>query len=301
MFDPQALRALAAIARTGSVAAAAEHLGYTPSAVSQQIKRLAAQVGVPLTARVGRGVVLTPAGQALTDAGPEVFAAMERAADAARRRAAAVAGTLRVAAFSTAVRGLLAPRLTGLAAAHPALEVSIDELDPAPAAAALASGAVELALVHDMDGVALPLPAQVRWRGVHTDVGDVIVRSDHPLAERRTLAGRDLAGSTWVTSPPGTACHDWFQRLLAGVEAAPRVRHRVDDFSTQLALVESGGVIALIPRLARPALPPTVRAVPVEPSPVRRVDAVWRASSESNPAVHAVVDALARGDSPAEA
>lgn len=295
MLDPQALRALAAVSRTGSVAAAADHLGYTPSAVSAQIKRLCAQVGLPLTARVGRGVVLTPAGQALADSGPEVFAAMERAADAARRRAAAVAGTLRVAAFSTAARGLLAPQLPALAVAHPALEVAIDELDPAPAAAALASGAVELALVHDMDGVALPLPSQVRRRAVHTDVGDVIVRLDHPLAERRTLIGRDLAGSAWVTSPPGTACHDWFQRLLTGVEVAPRVRHRVDDFSTQLALVESGGVIALIPRLARSALPPTVRAVPVEPPPVRRIDAVWRASSETNPAVHAVVDALLTG------
>ena len=59
--------------------------------------------------------------------------------------------------------------------------------------------------------------------------------------------------------------------------------------------VECGGVIALIPRLARSALPPTVRAVPVEPPPVRRIDAVWRASSETNPAVHAVVDALLTG------
>ena len=298
MLDPQALRALAAISLTGSVAGAADELGFTASAVSQQVKRLSVQVGVPLTARVGRGVVLTPAGQALVDAAPEVFAALERASDAARRRSATVAGTLRLAAFSTAVRGLVTPRLPGLAAAFPALDLAIDELDPAEAAAALSSGAAELALVHDMDGVALPLPAGVRSRAVHTDVGDVIVRSDHPLAQRRSLTGRDLVGSTWVTSPPGTACHDWFQRLFVGAETNPRVLHRVDDFSTQLALVEAGGVTALIPRLARPALPASVRAVPVEPAPVRRVDAVWRASSESNPALLAVIDALA-GESPA--
>lgn len=292
MLDPQALRSLATIAFTGSVGAAADHLGYTPSAVSQQIKRLSADVGAPLTTRVGRGVVLTSAGQALADAAPEVFAALERATDAARRRSSSVAGTLRIAAFSTAVRGLLAPRLPGLHARHPALDLALDELDPAEAAAALTSGGAELALVHDMDGVALPLPAHVRSRPVATDVGDVVVRLDHPFAQRRVLTCHDLTGSAWVTSPPGTACHDWFQRLFAGMAAGPDVRHRVDDFSTQLALVEAAGVTALIPRLARPPLPPTVRAVPVEPAPVRRVDAVWRASSEANPAVHAVVDAL---------
>lgn len=292
MLDPQALRAVAAIARTGSVAGAADDLGFTPSAVSQQVKRLAQQVGTPLTTRVGRGVVLTAAGQALADSAPDVFAAMEHAADAARRRASAVAGMLRVAAFSTAVRGLLAPRLTALQTRHPALDIAVDELDPAPAVASLASGGADLVLVHDLDGVAIPLPTGVRTRHVHTDVGDLIVRLDHPLAERTQLSNRDLAGQVWITSPPGTACHDWFQQLLTGVEANPHVRHRVDDFSTQVALVDACGLAALIPRLARPALPTTLRAVSLEPPPTRRVDAVWRASSDNSPALHAVLACL---------
>ena len=66
MIDAAALRALTLIADTGSVAAAAEALGFTPSAVSQQVKRLEAQVGVALLARAGRGVVLTSAGESLS-------------------------------------------------------------------------------------------------------------------------------------------------------------------------------------------------------------------------------------------
>lgn len=203
-----------------------------------------------------------------------------------------MAGTIRVAAFSTAVRGLLAPRLGELQAVHPGLGVAVDELDPAPALAALAAGGVDLALVHDLDGVSLPLPGGVRTKALHTDVGDLIVRLDHPLAERRGVTSRDLRGLTWVTSPPGTACHDWFQRLLGGVEANPRVRHRIDDFSTQLALVDACGLTALVPRLARPVLPETLRSVPIEPAPARRVDAVWRLGSDHSPALHALVDAL---------
>ena len=79
MIDPAALRALSLIADTGSVAGAADTLGITPSAVSQQIKRLEAALDVPLLSRAGRGVVLTAAGHSLAAAAPEVFAALERA------------------------------------------------------------------------------------------------------------------------------------------------------------------------------------------------------------------------------
>src|SRR5690349_11106599 len=112
MIDIAALRALRSVAARGTLVKAADDLGFTASAVSQQIKRLERQVGVPMLAQAGRGVVLTPAGQAIVDSAPEVFQALERCAEAARSVAeGAPAGVLRVAAFSTAVRGLLAPAI----------------------------------------------------------------------------------------------------------------------------------------------------------------------------------------------
>ena len=297
MFEPAALRALALIAQTGSVAGAADALGFTPSAVSQQIKRLEAQVGVPLLARAGRGVVLTTAGESLAGAAPEVFAAMERATEAARARSAQPMGTLRVVAFSTAIRGLLAPCLPLLARRHPALSLAMDEADPAEAAAAVAAGGADLALVHDSADLpswsgTTPVRRALRTREVFLDAGDVVVRADHPLAGAGEVTAGDVRADAWVTSPPGTACHDWFQRLFAR-SPRPEVRHRIDDFSTQLALVAAGGVIALVPRLARPPLPEGLVAVPVRPAPTRRVEAAWRASSEESPAIRATLAALA--------
>ena len=150
MIDVAALRALRSVAALGTLARAADELGFTASAVSQQIKRLERQVGLPVLAPAGRGVVPTPGGQAIVDSAPEVFQALERCAVEARSVAeGAPRGILRVVAFSTAIRGLLAPTLPRLATRCPDLRVQITEQDPDQALHSVAAGTADLALVHD--------------------------------------------------------------------------------------------------------------------------------------------------------
>ncbi len=303
MIEVGALRALRSVAALGTLARAAEELGFTPSAVSQQIKRLERQVGVPVLATAGRGVVLTPAGQAIADSAPEVFQALERCAEAARSVSeGAPRGTLRVVAFSTAIRGLLAPVVPRLAARYPDLRVQLTEQDPDEALHGVGAGTADLALVHDADGLlpaplssslSSPLPSSLAWTGVHTDVGDVVMSRTHPLARLDAPLGEAaLAGHAWVTSPPGTVCHQWFRRLFAEAGTEPDVRHLVDDFATQLSLVASGQVVALIPRLARPPVGEDLIARSLRRPPKREVHAVWRRSAEASPAIRAVLAEL---------
>src|SRR5580765_229987 len=295
MIDVAALRALQSVAALGSLARAADELGFTASAVSQQIKRLERQVGMPVLAPAGRGVVLTPAGQAVVDGAPDVFQALERCAEAARSVADGEArGILRVVAFSTAVRGLLAPTLRPLSTRCPDLRVHVTEQDPDDALHSVEAGTADLALLHDADGLPASTPTSLTQRHLHTDLGDVVMRRNHPLARlERPLTSADLAGHAWVTSPPGTVCYQWFRRLVADVPEEPDVRHLVDDFASQIALVASGDVIALIPRLARPALGRGVVSRPLRRPPKRQVYAAWRRSAEASPAVHAVLGELA--------
>ncbi|MFD8492639.1 LysR family transcriptional regulator [Amycolatopsis sp. NPDC059657] len=292
MIDVGALRALRSVAALGTLARAADELGFTASAVSQQIKRLERDVGVPLLAQAGRGVVLTPAGQSIADSAPEVFQALERCAEAARSvSAGAPRGVLRVVAFSTAIRGLLAPALPHLAKHCPELKVQVTEQDPDQALHSVDAGTADLALVHDADGLPAPLPGSLTQRLLHTDVGDVVMSRSHPLAKLgRPLTGADLAGQAWVTSPPGTVCHQWFRRLFP--DADPDVRHLVDDFATQLALVSAGEVIALIPRLARPPMGDHLVARPLRRQPKREVRAAWRLSADASPSIRAVLTHL---------
>jgi len=291
MIEVGALRALRSVAALGTLARAAEELGFTASAVSQQLKRLERQVGVPVLAPAGRGVVLTPAGQAIVDSAPEVFQALERCAEAAQSVSeGAPRGTLRVVAFSTAIRGLLAPLVRGLSVRCPELRVHITEQDPDEALHSVDAGTADLALVHDADGLPATQPPSLTQRLVHTDVGDVVMSRSHPLAAATEPLGRaDLAGHAWVTSPPGTVCHQWFRRLFADAPAEPDVRHLVDDFATQLSLVASGEVIALIPRLARPPLGEDLTARPLRRQPKREVHAAWRRSADASPAIRALL------------
>lgn len=294
MMDVEALVSLRAVATYGTVARAAAERGFTPSAVSQQVKRLERQVGARLLAPAGRGVLLTPAGAALVAAADDVVAALERGRAAAADAAGGEPrGVVQVAAFSTAIRGLVAPALPALAARYPGLRVDVTELDPGPALDAVTLGAVDVAVVHDADGLPPELAPGLSQRHLTTDVGDVVLRRDHPLAAAGRLTAARLRGERWVTSPPGTVCHQWFQRLVAGQPGRPDVRHVVDDFATQVALVAATGVVALVPRLARPPLGEGVVARPVTPRPRREITLVRRSASERSPASRALVAALA--------
>jgi DNA-binding transcriptional LysR family regulator len=294
MIEVGALRALRSVAALGTLARAADELGFTASAVSQQIKRLEGQIGVSVLAPAGRGVVLTPAGQAIADSAPEVFAALERCAEAARYVAqGAPRGNLRVVGFSTAIRGLLAPILARLSTNYPDLQIYITEQDPDQALHSVDAGTADLALVHDADGLPAAAPPSLTLRHVHTDVGDVVMHRTHPLARPgQPLTSTDLAGHAWVTSPPGTVCHQWFRRLLADVTEDPDVRHSVDDFATQLSLVATGDVIALIPRLARPPLGERLVSRPLRRPPKREMHAAWRHSANASPAIQAMLAEL---------
>lgn len=302
MIDVAALRALRSVASLGTLARAADELGFTASAVSQQIKRLERQVGVPLLAPAGRGVLLTPAGQAIVDSAPDVFEALERCAEAAQSVAeGAPRGILRVVAFSTAIRALLAPTLAPLSGRCPDLRVHITEQDPDQALHSVATGTADLALVHDADGLPMPLPPSLTQRHVHTDVGDVVMSRAHPLAGLEPpLTSADLVGYAWVTSPPGSVCHQWFRRVFADQPADPEVHHLADDFATQLSLVASADVIALVPRLGRPPLGEGLLTRPLRRPPKREVHAAWRRSADASPAIRAVLAELGSGAPPTD-
>ncbi|MFI6867048.1 LysR family transcriptional regulator [Nocardia sp. NPDC050406] len=302
MIDVAALRALRSVAALGTLARAADELGFTASAVSQQIKRLERQLGVPVLAAAGRGVVLTPAGRALVDSAPEVFQALERCAEAAQSVSEGEPrGVLRVVAFSTGIRGLLAPAVARLSTRYPQLRLHITEQDPDQALHSVDAGTADLALVHDADDLPAPLPAALTQRHIHTDIGDLVMNRTHPLADHaHPLTGKDLIGQAWVTSPPGTVCHQWFRRLCADIPEDPDVRHLVDDFATQLSLVAANDVVALIPRLARPPIGDGLVTRALRRQPKREIHAAWRRSAQASPAVHAVLAELGPASTPGQ-
>ena len=201
MIDLVALDALRAVDTHGSVVAAADALGFTPSAVSQQVKRLEKQTGVPLLERVGRGVMLTGHGRHLVEQGTRLLSDLEELQSGLHRQAGTVAGHVRLTAFSTAMRGLIAPVLPAVLAAHPDLRVSLTEREPWDTVSLVASGQADLGVAHSWGDLPLPVPDHLARIAVGRDLADVIVRRDHPLAGRAVVTPRDLAGEDWVATP----------------------------------------------------------------------------------------------------
>lgn len=293
MIDPIALRSLVALARNGTVNGAAEMLGYTPSAVSQQLKKLEVSTGVTLVERFGRGVVLTAQGRQLVDAAEDLLAQMEHLESALLASAGTPSGQVRLGSFSTAVRGVVAPALARLAGEQPGVRVRLSEVEPWSAVTEVADGRIDLAIVHNWEPVPLSIPANLQTRRLGQDRADILVRADDPLAARASTHAAELIGRDFVSVAPGSICHAWLSWMFSSVGAIPRIVHTSAEFGSHIALVAAGQASALVPRLGRGPLPPSVVAVPLtNPAPLRTVTAVWRRTMETNPGITAVLTVL---------
>ncbi|MCF3131885.1 LysR family transcriptional regulator [Streptomyces olivochromogenes] len=292
MLDLQRLRALHAVSVHGSVGAAAAALGYTPSAVSQQIAKLERETRTVLLERDGRGVRLTAEAHPLVAAAQELLAIVERAETELEQRRGIPAGRLTVAAFASAARGLLPGVLADLAVRHPALDARLSEVDPHLSIGMVAKGAIDLSVVHDWDIAPLALPPGVEQAVIGDDQCTLLVPRGHPFARLDAVRREDLGGERWVCQPPGRVCHEWLVRTLRIAGHEPEIVHQADENPTLVALVAAGLGICLIPRLGRGPLPAGVVEVALDPAPVRRLYALWRTGAARRPAIAETVRTL---------
>jgi DNA-binding transcriptional LysR family regulator len=292
MLDLARLRALHAVHVHGSVGAAASALGYTPSAVSQQISKLERETRTVLLERQGRGVTLTDAAQVLVETAQEVMSLVEAAEVALEEQRGRPAGRLTVAAFPTAACGLLPPVLAELAARYPQLELRLSEVDAHLSVDLVARGVVDLAVAHDWDIARLPVPEGLERTVIGEDRCDVLVPAGHRLADRGSLVRADVARERWICQPPGSVCHEWLVRTLREAGTEPDMAYQVGEYRTQVALVAAGLGIALVPRLGRGGIPGSVAVLRLEPAPVRRLYALWRAGASRRPSITVAVDTL---------
>jgi DNA-binding transcriptional LysR family regulator len=293
MIDIGSLRALAAVEQHGSVIAASEAMGFSPSAVSQQVKKLEKEAGFAVLERRGRGVLLTERGLALAAYGRRILAELEELQSTLLADPARPSGSLRVVSFSTACRGLVGPLLARLEGSGAALDVTVLAEDPREAVARVAHGEADLGLVHNWNSVPLVIPEHLTLEWLCEDVADVLVHRTHPLAGRPEVAPAELVDERWISTPAGAICNEALLRIFADLGRVPDIRVYDPDFATHIAMVEQGVAVALVPRLGRPALPRDVIAVPViNPVQARQVGLVHRKTMTSSPGIRHIAGLL---------
>ncbi|HVK23489.1 MAG TPA: LysR substrate-binding domain-containing protein [Actinokineospora sp.] len=290
MFDLVRLRVLRTVADQGTLAAAAELLHLTPSAVSQQMAKLEREARCALIERHGRRVRLTEEGKLLARHAERILGAVEEAEADLDERRGEVLGEFTVAAFPTAVRGLLPAVVVEMNERYPRLRLHLREVEPYDAIAQLGRGDVDLVIAQDWVNVPIAIPERLRSRDIGQDPVDVALPASHRLVDRPVLTPADLADERWIASTAGTICHDWLVSTFRGSGREPDIVHQAGEFPTQLAMVAAGLGVALIPRLAGDLVPDGVRIRPIEPSMSRRIFAVWREESARRPSVRAFVE-----------
>ncbi|MFJ9521457.1 LysR family transcriptional regulator [Kitasatospora sp. NPDC101801] len=282
MLDVRRLRLLRELAHRGTIAAVAESLAFSPSAVSQQLSVLEREAGVPLLERTGRRVALTPAGRNLVRHAEAVLERLELAGAELADARSGLAGPLRIGTYPSAARAIIPAALAALAREHPGLEPMVTEVDPAEVSAMLRSGELDVALVHEYDFVPTDPQPGLATESLFTEAMYLAAPSAGTIADHRD--------SPWIVAPHGTLCHAMAVRACQATGYTPRIRHQIDDFGTVLALVAAGQGVALVPQLGVAGAPSGVALTRLPMA--RRTRIAYRAGAARHPAVAAFVTAL---------
>ena len=288
MLNPLHLRTLGAVVRTGSFAAAARRLGYTGSAVSQQITALERTIGMPLFERNAQSIRPTPVAEFIVDRAHEVLAALGTLEEDIQAMAEGSIGRLRLGSFPTASARLIPGALARYVDSHPAVEIELDEGEPEELIRLLQVGELDVALVYKYDLVPQTWPQGVRSTRLMDEDLILLLPAHHPLGDADRIALADLSTATWVTSREGTAGAACLQRSCASSRFAPRIGYRSNDYDVVREFVRSGLGIALVPALAHvPDKEITARRI-TDLTARRHVAALHR-STQMNPAVVSAV------------
>ncbi|MDO9396534.1 MAG: LysR substrate-binding domain-containing protein [Herbiconiux sp.] len=296
-LDSHTLRVIAAVAEYGSITRAATVLGFSQPAVSQQIKRTEARLGMPLITRAGRGIRLTEAGEVLARHAEAVLTALDSAAGELADLSGLRAGRVRLSAFPSASSTIVPQLIRSMAVEHPGVRFTYLEAEPPEAVAAVRDGEIDLAVAFrhpgDRDD---PFVATAEHLAVHELAHDdllVLLPAAHPVLAVESGPGAEpvavdlgaLRHDTWIAGCP--RCRGHLLDSCARAGFAPAVAFETDNFVAVMSMVAAGLGVALLPALtiAASALPAGVVARPTAGGDYRMIVAVTRPGAEQIPAV----------------
>jgi DNA-binding transcriptional LysR family regulator len=289
--EVQRLRTFVLVLDLGSISAAASVLGYTQSAVSQQLAALEREAGMPLVDRSQRPLHPTRAGEVLRPHVERVLAALG-AAEATLEDLRGGAHRLRLAAFTSALASFVPRAVRELRRAHAEVVVQVLQLETREAVESLRSGGADLAVVHYMPGVAVPEIAGLLRRRLLVDDLYVVLPEGHQLARRDAVSLADLEGEPLILprrDTPAGRFRSVVEHLCSQAGFAPRLAYELDDLPAVQAFVAAGIAIVPMHGLTLATIPPgaTARPLAERPAGSRTIEALAPAEART-----AVVDDL---------
>jgi len=293
-LDLRRLRLLRELEERGTLWAVASALGYSPSAVSQQLAVLEKEVGVPLLEKAGRGVRLTDAGRLLSHHAGVLLSAAEAARSDLASLTGDVRGTVRAGGLQSATRRVLIPVVARMLVNHPQVRVEVSELELEQALPELRLGTLDVVISDEYDGHPRPRPAGLRFELLLEEPLKLVLPAAHPLASHGgPVPVEALRHDVWADSEPNTGHHALVIstcRSLGGYE--PDLRHHSNDADVQLELVRAAGAVALMPALTLPAADPALAVREIAGTVISRRLVVITRDSPTGPALDTFLSAV---------
>lgn len=286
--DVQRLRAFALVMDLGSISAAASVLGYTQSAVSQQLAALEREVGTPLVDRSQRPLRSTHAGALLRPQVERVLAALG-GAEAAVEDLHRGTTRIRLAAFPSALSSFVPAALRDLRRKHSQVVIQVLQLETREAVESLRAGSADVAVVHYMPGIAVPETADLQRRPLLLDDLYIVVPDGHRLARRDAVSLTDLEAEPLILprrDTPAGRFRSVMEHLCAEAGFAPRVAYELDDFPAAQAFIAAGIAVAPMHGLILATLPSGATARPLveRPAGSRTIEALAPAAARTQAA-----------------
>ncbi|WP_291057073.1 LysR family transcriptional regulator [Herbiconiux sp.] len=303
MIDVRKMRLLSALQRLGTIAAVAEEVHLSAPGVSMQLTALEKEVGLRLTERRGRRVVLTAAGHTLASHGHDILdrlSLVELELDSLR---AGTVGRYTLTAFPSAARTIVADAYRRLLAYDgAALDLSLATAEPDEALTALLSGLADLAIIHSYsnvprdlpDGIAhRPLGGEPVWLATRTTGPGGPGGSANPITGPSGPADlADYATASWIAPASGFTCFDMMERACGLAGFRPRIVAESLDFAVQLELVAAGVGVALVPALTIDHLPAGVSLSALTTPVQRSLHLAARTPDFADPGIRTLVGLL---------
>jgi DNA-binding transcriptional LysR family regulator len=309
MLDVTRLRVLVAVARYGSVTAAARALNYAQPSVSHHLARLEAETGTKLIQRAGRGIRLTDAGRLLAERGAEVIGRLDAAENELAAYTGLRAGRLRLAAFPSALGTIVPAAAARLRADSDHIDLRLTEAEPPEALRMLRAGYVDVALVfryspEPEDGDALSLTGGEDEADLSAGLRERLLL-DEPVHLVTSAADREplpadlsrYARHRWIAGCD--RCRANLLKQCAQAGFTPKIAFTTDDYIAVQALVAAELGVSTLPALClRAARHPEIKTTPL-PGARRYIYAVRYGDPPDPPAVQALIDVLRTAAVPA--
>lgn len=249
MLDVKRLQILLAVVEGGSVTSAADELFYTPSGVSQQLRKLEEEVGQPLLQRHARGMTPTDAGHVLASHARRILQQMDAAIADLDQLAGLKSGSLRVGTFPTLGSSFMPLVISRFRKLYPSVNLDVRSTRLQELMSLLSKGEISLGLLWEYEWHKLNR-ADFELTTLFTEPTVLVVGVEHPFAQLDEIDMVDTAHEQWIVRANEHPVAELLERTCNTAGFSPKISFQANDYQEAQAMVSVGLGIALAPKSA---------------------------------------------------